>query len=431
MKSIWNSSAELPVFPQLKGDTETDVLIIGGGITGILCAYFLKEAGINCILAEGNRICTGTTENTTAKITIQHGLIFNKIIKDIGEENAGLYLRANCAAAEKFCHLCGEFPCDYEKKSSYVYSMDDLAKLEAEVSALNRLGFPAEYVQNLKLPFNTAGAVKMDSQAQFHPLKFLKGISKGLNIFENTFIRAIDGNTAISDLCTIKTKKIIVATHFPFVNRFGGYFLKLYQHRSYVIALENAPEIGGMYVDEAEKGMSFRNFQDYLFIGGGDHRTGKSGGNWEELRKFRERYYPDATEKFMWAAQDCMSLDGIPYVGNYSGSQPDWYVATGFNKWGMTSSMVSAMLLTDMIIGRKNPYEKIFSPQRSMMKPQLLVNGFSAVTNLLTISGKRCPHMGCALKWNSAEHTWDCPCHGSRFSRQGGILSNPAMKKLK
>lgn len=431
MESLWKNSVKMPSFPELRGDAETDALVIGGGIAGILCAYFLKQAGINCILAEADRICDGTTGNTTAKITLQHGLIFHKMVNDIGEENAKLYLRANREAMEKFRLLSEKIPCDYEEKTSCVYSMNDKAKLEREARALNRLGVPAEYEANLPLPFNTAGAVKIGGQAQFNPLKFLKGISSELNIFENTFVKKIDGRRAETSRGTIRAKKIIVATHFPIINRYGAYFLKLYQHRSYVIALENAPQIDGIYVDEAEKGMSFRNSGKYLLIGGGDHRTGKKGGSWEELRRFKERYYPKARERFMWATQDCMSLDSIPYIGNYSASQPDLYVATGFNKWGMTSAMASAMLLTDLISGKKNPYAEIFSPSRSIMKPQLLVNGASAVANLLTLSAKRCPHMGCALKWNPAEHTWDCPCHGSRFDRHGNLINNPAMKGLK
>lgn len=431
MESLWKHNITMPEFPRLESDAETDVLIVGGGIAGILCAYFLKQAGIDCIIAEADRICGGVTENTTAKITVQHGLIYSKLIKDFGEENALRYLRANQTALEKFRQLCREYPCDFEDKSSFVYSLNDREKLDRELSALKKLGVPAEYVQSIPLPFNIAGAVRIDSQAQFHPLKLLKQISKDLKIFENSFVRKIDGGCAFTDRGSITAKKIIVATHFPIINKYGGYFLKLYQHRSYVLALENAPQIDGMYVDEAEKGMSFRNSGKYLLIGGGDHKSGKQGGNWEELRRFRERCFPDSKEKFMWATQDCMSLDSVPYIGRYSGSQPDLYVATGFNKWGMTSSMVSAMLLTDMITGKKNPCAEVFSPQRSMLKPQLLVNGASAVANLLTVSTKRCPHMGCALKWNPAEHSWDCPCHGSRFDRHGKLINNPAMRDMK
>ena len=204
----------------------------------------------------------------------------------------------------------------------------------------------------------------------------------------------------------------------------------MYQHRSYVIALENAPNVHGMYVDEAQNGMSFRNFENLLLIGGGDHRTGKQGGNWQELRTFARQHYPNASEKYCWATQDCMTLDGVPYIGAYSAGTPDLYVATGFNKWGMTSSMVSAMILCDLVQEKQNPYAEAFSPSRTILRPQLAVNAWEAVVNLLTPSAKRCPHLGCALKWNPYEHTWDCPCHGSRFTKNGRLIDNPATGDL-
>ena len=239
-------------------------------------------------------------------------------------------------------------------------------------------------------------------------------------------VRELKGTTAITDRGRIKADKIIVCTHFPFINKHGSYFMKLYQDRSYVIALENAPKPDGMYVDENDKGVSLRDCGDLLLLGGGGHRTGRRGGAWRELEDFAARNYPDAKVKYRWAAQDCMSLDSVPYIGRYSARTPDIYVATGFNKWGMTSSMVSAMLLTDMLKGRENPYAPVFSPSRTMLHPQLAANALEAAVNLLTPTAKRCPHMGCALKWNSEEHTWDCPCHGSRFTESGRLIDNPA-----
>ncbi len=200
----------------------------------------------------------------------------------------------------------------------------------------------------------------------------------------------------------------------------------MYQHRSYVLALENAKPVGGMYVDEYEKGLSFRDCGDLLLLGGGDHRTGKKGGNWTELENFAAKYYPSAKIKYRWATQDCMTLDGVPYIGRYSENTPNMYVATVFNKRGMTSSMVAASLLTDLVRGKYNPYAKLFSPSRTILRPQLAVNAVEAVGNLLTPTAPRCPHLGCALKWNSAEHSWDCPCHGSRFDENGSLLNNPA-----
>lgn len=276
MESLWERTWKRTEFTRLEKDIKTDVLIIGGGMAGILCAYMLHHAGIPYVLAEAETICSGITKNTTAKITAQHGLIYDKLLRVFGTDRARQY-----------------------------------------------------------------------------------------------------------------------------------------------------------YVDEAQDGMSFRNYKELLFVGGGDHRTGKKGGGWQVLRDFAQKHYPSAAEKYCWATQDCMTLDGVPYIGPYSASTSNLYVATGFNKWGMTSSMVSAMLLCDCIQGKDTPCAEVFSPSRTILRPQLVINGFEAAVHLLTPSTRRCPHLGCALKWNANEHTWDCPCHGSRFTQDGKRIDNPATGDLK
>jgi len=431
MNSLWLETATMPDFPQLKGDAETDVLIIGGGLAGVLCAHYLRCAGVPYILAEGGRIGGGITGHTTAKITSQHGLIYHKLLKSFGAEKTKIYLVANQFALAEYSRLCAEIDCDFEEKDAYIYSLSNRQVIEKEISALRQIGFDADFFSEIPLPFRVAGAVRFPRQGQFHPLKFLAGISKGLNIFERTFVKELAPHTAVTDHGKITAKHIIVAAHFPFLNKHGGYFLKMYQHRSYVIALENAPEVRGMYLEEKQNGLSFRSHNGLLLIGGGDHKTGKKGGNWQVLRDFAESAYPNARERYAWAAQDCMTLDGIPYIGRYGKRTENLYVTTGFNKWGMTSSLVSAKILTDMILGKTPGYAEVFSPQRSVMKPQLFVNGFTAAGSLLTPAARRCPHMGCALKWNPAEHSWDCPCHGSRFGENGALLDNPATGDLK
>lgn len=431
MKSPWLDETENQSFPSLQKDIKTDVLIIGGGIAGILTAYFLHEKNIPYVLADKGEICSHTTGNTTAKITFQHGLIYDKLTKTVGFEKAQMYLESNKQAFEKYVSMCKNIDCDFEFKDNYIYSLGDKKKLEDEMTALQNIGYNAKFRENLPLPIKTAGAVCFPKQAQFHPLKFLRAIAKNLNIFEHTFVREMIGTTAVTDKGKIRADKVIVTTHFPFINKHGSYFLKLYQDRSYVIALENAPDVDGMYLDENGKGLSFRNYDDLLFIGGGSHRTGKQGGNWAELRSFAEIYYPAAREKYFWATQDCMSLDSMPYIGNYSKRTPKMFVASGFNKWGMTSAMMSAMILSDLITGERNEYAELYSPSRSILKPQLFLNGIESAVNLLTPTAKRCPHLGCALKYNSAEHSWDCPCHGSRFDERGILLDNPANGNLK
>lgn len=431
MASLWRDDVQLPAFPALSGTKRTDALIIGGGITGLLCAYMLRQAGLDCVLLEAEQLCSGVTGNTTAKICSQHGLIYDKLIHSLGHEKAQLYLQANQAALAKYRELCQPMNCDFEEKSSFVYSLHDREKIERECIALDTLGFPAGFVENCPLPFPVAGAVRFDGQAQFHPLKFLSHLVPGLPIFEHSRVLELAPGLAQTEQGQVFAEKILVTTHFPLLNKHGGYFMKLYQHRSYVIALENAPNVGGMYLDENARGLSFRNQKEFLLLGGGSHRTGKRGGGWQELEALASRYYPGSAVKYRWAAQDCMSLDAVPYIGPYSKGTEGLYVATGFNKWGMSSSMLAAMLLCDMVQGRQNDFAPVFSPSRSISLPALAKNLLSSAAGLLTPSQKRCPHMGCALKWNPQEHTWDCPCHGSRFTRTGKVLDGPANGDLK
>lgn len=410
----------------LDKNIRTDVLVIGAGLAGILSAYMLKEKGIDCVVVERNRIMGGESGNTTAKITAQHGLIYSKLLSDLGTEKAKLYLKTNNDAVNRYEKLCRKIDCDFEKKDNFVYSINNRRKLQSELDALDKLGFSAEFQKELPLPMTVAGAVKFSNQAQFHPVKFASEIIRDLDIYENTPVKEISDSAVITPQGTIKADYIIVATHFPFINNHGAYFMKLYQHRSYVIALQNAKDYDGMYVDEKDTGMSFRNYKDFLLVGGGDHRTGKNGGNWRELRDFSKINYPGAAEKYFWAAQDCMSLDGVPYIGKYHKGSSKIYVATGFNKWGMTGSLVAAELLTNLVSSVKDEREELFSPSRSILKPQLFLNGIESVISFITPAKKRCPHLGCALRWNSAEHSWDCPCHGSRFDENGKLLDNPA-----
>jgi len=426
MESIWSRTTKMPGFDPLRGDLQTDVLIIGGGIAGLLCGHLLQEDGIDCTVIDAGNICGGITHNTTAKITVQHGLIYHKLISKYGIEKARLYFQAQNQALEMFRQLSSEISCNFEEKDAFVYSLNSRIEIELEANALRKIGSPAVFAEDINLPFRIKGAVRVPKQAQFHPLKFLRAISGNLQIFENTRALEIRSGDVITTGGTIKAKKIIIATHFPFLNKHGAYFIKLYQHRSYVLALKNAPNVKGMYVDASLKGLSFRTSGDLLLLGGGGHRTGKKGGNWRELTEFSRTFYPGAEEVARWATQDCISLDSIPYTGQYAKSTPDIYVATGFNKWGMTNAMVAGMVLRDLVLEKENDYAKAFSPNRRILHPQLGINLFESLLGLITPTTPRCPHLGCALKYNRFEHSWDCPCHGSRFTEDGNLIDNPA-----
>ena len=428
--SIWKQTCPLPSFASLSGDVKTDVLILGGGMAGLLCAYQLRQSGADCLVIEAERIGGGVTANTTAKITSQHGLVYQNLLRDFGPDIARAYYQVNQDALAAYGQLAGKIPCDFQIRDNYIYLRDGQNKLEAELEALSRLGISAELITELPLPLPTLGAVCFRDQAQFHPLKFLKGITEGLNIRERTRALKIAKNCAITDRGRIWAKKIVVATHFPILNRRGLYFMKQYQSRAYVLALEGAVCPEGMYLDGESGGFSFRGYGNTLILGGGGHRTGKESKGWEPLSAFAQAHYPGSREVARWATQDCMTLDGLPYIGRYSPHTPWLYVATGFQKWGMTGSMVSAMVLRDMILGRENPYASIFDPSRRMLHPQLAVNGWESAMRLLKPTGPRCPHLGCALEWNPWEHSWDCPCHGSRFSDRGDLLENPAKRDM-
>lgn len=430
MDSIWGLDVQMPAFGQLDTDLHTDVLIIGGGLAGLLCAWNLTRAGVNCTLIEQSRIMNGVSGRTTAKLTAQHGLIYAKLLKKYGPEKAKLYWQANRDAVAALGELAQCADCDFEVQSSYLYTTGSTKQLEAEMAACEQMGIPAYWESTLPLPFSVTGAVRFPDQAQFHPFKLAAHVAKGLPIFENTKALAFLGNRVQTPKGTITAQKILVATHFPLLNKHGAYFLKLYQQRSYVMALENAPLVEGMYLDCGKTGLSIRSAGKYLLLGGGGHRTGKQGLNWKLPEAVAKRYYPHAQIAARWATQDCMSLDGMPYIGLYSKATPNLYVATGFQKWGMSTSMAAASILTDLIQEKENKYASLFSPQRSMLHKQLLVNGLETTVNLLRPMKPRCPHLGCALHWNAEEHSWDCSCHGSRFDKDGRLLNNPATEDM-
>ena len=476
MQSIWSASCKLPKREVLNKDIEINTLVIGAGMAGILTAYMLKQNGVDVVLIDAGEVAGGNTKNTTAKITSQHDLIYDKLISEFGEDKAKQYAKANELAIKKYKEIINErnIDCDFEEKSAYVYSLTDTNKIKKEVDAAKKLGIDAEFVEKIDLPLEIKGAVKFNNQAQFNPIKFLHDISKDLTIYEDTRALEIKENLVTTNRGNISAKHIVVATHYPIMNAPGYYFMKMHQERSYTIALENAPDIDGMYIDEKTNGYSFRNYKNLLLLCAFDQRTGENeeGGSYEKLRKIAKELYPNSKERCHWSAQDCMTLDSIPYIGQYSNSTPNIYVATGFNKWGMTSSMVSAMIISDMILGKENDFAEIFSPNRfdlSLSVTNIANNMVETSKNFIAqkiyipssniehiknghagiveyegekvgvyknkegkefIVSTKCPHLGCQLKWNADELSWDCPCHGSRFDYKGKLIGSPAVKDL-
>ncbi len=431
MKSLWTDTVKLPTFTPMQGDRYTDVLVVGGGITGILCAHRLTRQGVDCLLLEADHICGGTTHGTTAKITAQHGLCYHPLLTRYGKEFARGYYEAHSAAIDEYRRLAQDIPCDFTAADNLIYSRRSEGIIERELLALDKLGISALLAENLPLPFATKGAVKFPEQAMFHPGKLLAGISKDLSICEQTPVLKIDGHTAYTPHGKVTADNIIIATHFPMLNTRGLYWMRLYQSRSYMLALKNAPVISDMYMDEQESGFSFRPYGQYLLLGGGSKRTGKPCDGFTSSERFIAKHYPDAEIAYRWAAQDCMSLDGIPYIGQYATGLPHLFVASGFNKWGMTSAMVAATLLADLVLGRSNPAAAIFSPSRPPAFLPLAANITASLVGMLTPTLHRCTHLGCGLHYNRHEHSWDCSCHGSRYTENGQVLDGPAQKSRK
>lgn len=431
MESIWEKTAPQRNFPTLDGDKHTDILIIGGGVAGMLCAWFLDRAGADYMLVEAKTVGSGVTGKTTAKITAQHGLLYQNLLRSWGRERAKLYLEANLRAVEQYRALCGEIGCDFQEERAYVFSRSSRDPLLREVEALTALGMTTSTARKTPLPFPVAGAVVMEGQGQLHPLEFLCTLAKDLRVYEHTKVQGLSPGCALTDHGVVHANKTVIATHFPILNKHGLYPLKLYQSRSYVLALENAPVFDGMYVEDKENGLSFRRWGDLLLLGGGGHRTGKKGKGWAQLRSLAKRWYPDAKEVAHWATQDCVTPDGGAYVGQYSPRTPDLFVTTGFNKWGWTTAMAGAELLRDLLQGKGNVYAPAFDPSRPMPLGAALGNAAQAALDLLRPTAPRCPHMGCALRYNAAERSWDCPCHGSRFDEKGGLIDNPATDDMK
>ena len=428
MKSVWQEEKRQTRFPTLKGNKRTQVLVIGGGMAGVLCARKLQQAGKDVVLLEANQIGGGITARTTAVLTAQHDFLYQDMIRRFNEETAKLYLQANLDAVKEFRQIFKAIPCDFEDMPSVQYTTSEPEKLKREAEVVKHLGFSAKYMDTAPLDIGAVGAVEYPGMAQLHPLKFLYKAAENLNIYENSRVLALKDHVAITENGSVQAEQVVVATHFPFINRKGLYFMKLYQNRSYVLALSNAPELKATMVEMEGSGIYFRPYGDLLLVGGGDHRTGKNGGAYDCLRAYVKTHFPEAQERFAWANQDCMSLDGLPYVGLYSPNMPDVYVAAGFNAWGMTNSMVAANVIADQICGRENPVGKILRPDRSMLHKQLLCNLGATAADFAIPTVKRCPHLGCALRWNKAEHSWDCPCHGSRFNNEGKLLDTPAQK---
>lgn len=438
--SVWTDGLRPPECPPAGRDISCDVAVIGAGLAGVLTARFLQDAGADVVVLEKDIPGAGETGRTTAKITAQHGLIYHELVRSRGPAAARQYARANLAAIDAYEDLISTLPtdCGFLRCPAYLYTDGRDHRLQAEFLAAKQAGIDCALTRKTELPVPVSLALKFEHQARFRPLDFLYGVVRELRIYGHSPVGRVRRGTRCTRLetpgGTVSARVVVFAAHYPLVNVPGWYFTRLHQERSYVIALQNAFLPYGMYLGIDPDGLSFRQAGDYLLLGGGSHRTGEDPGHpYAVLEAQAKTLWPQSRVARRWSAQDCVTIDNLPYIGQYAPGTPDWFVATGFRKWGMTTSMVAARLLSDLILGRPNPCAALYDPARSLKGSMgsLMHEMGHAVRGLTRglVSGRRCTHLGCQLTWNAAEGTWDCPCHGSRFAPDGAVLNNPATKE--
>ena len=440
-ESIWEKNLSISDRNQLKETIKTDVCIIGAGMAGILTGYMLQKQGLGVVILEADRIGSGQTRGTTAKITSQHGLIYNRLCRNFGAAGAWQYASANEEAIDTYEQIIDEehISCDFKRCASYLYTKKSTDLLEKEAEAARLSGIAASLTKEIELPLNITAALCFPNQAVFHPLKFLQALSEKLDIYEKSKVLKITGRKVETEFGKVWAKHIVFACHFPFINIPGYYFMRLYQERSYILALKNAMSLENYYYGIDNDGLSFRMAGEYLLLSGGNHRTGAklTDSPYKLHSEIAAKLWPDSFTAANWSAQDCMTPEGVPYIGRFSKKAPNWYVATGFGKWGMTSSMISAKILSNLIMGQAGIGQDIFYPQRELCGETIvgyLKNGLHTIKNfskyLIPKSKKTCTHLGCPLTWNPEEETYECPCHGSRFDSKGRLIGGPARKNL-
>ncbi|MCY9668415.1 FAD-dependent oxidoreductase [Paenibacillus alginolyticus] len=494
-ESYWIATASIPSFPRLTHDIQVDVAIVGAGISGITTAYLLSKQGLKVALIEAGQMLTGTTGHTTAKITAQHDLIYDEFISHLGKEQTRLYYEANREAFQFIKQTIHEhqISCDFTEEDAYIYTSSDefVEKIAAEFAAYEALGIPGDYLEQAPLPFQTKAAVVMKHQAQFNPMPYLLHLAnhaaqkQGCQIYEHTTAVSIEkGNPATvitNEGHRITCKYAVSCSHFPFYDGGGFYFAKMHAKRAYILAVKTSEQFpGGMFISAEEPKRSLRSFmangEKMVLIAGESHKTGQgicTFKHYEALQNFGEQYLGIQEICYRWSAQDLVTLDKLPYIGRTDSDEPNILVATGYKKWGMTTGTAAALLIEKLVTGGHSPYQELFKPDRFhadpsiktfivqnadvvdhfisgklemiFKKPEELQNDEGAVVRAngkragayrdqqgqLHIVDTTCTHMGCEVEWNDGERTWDCPCHGSRFSYKGGVLEGPAKKPLK
>jgi glycine/D-amino acid oxidase-like deaminating enzyme/nitrite reductase/ring-hydroxylating ferredoxin subunit len=492
-EALWVETAPRPRYPVLKGDLSVDVAVLGAGIVGLTTALLLAREGKRVALIEAGRVGMGATAHATVKVTAGHRLLYSRLERAFGMDTARTYAEANLAGLGRVAALVAELDidCDFERKPNYVFAENatDLGSIEREVGVEVDAGLPSSFVEELDLPFPVAGAVRMEDQAQFHPRRYLLGLAAALAEDGTPVVERTPGLAVHEGRhgCRVETERgevtaddVVLATQFPFVNR-GLLFAKAYAYTEYAVAARIDADLApqGMFINAGSPTRSFRTAPYrgglVLIVVGEGHKSGEATRTEERygaLEEWARDNFGVVEFTLRWSTEDYHSMDGLPFVGRISYFSHHVWVATAFGAWGITNGTVAAMVLTDLIAGRENPWAKLFDPQRVTPRQSarrfLIENtkagihwvgdrlvprpsdteaiqpGDGAVINVdgdeiaayrdeegtLHAVSAVCTHIGCIVQWNGAEKTWDCPCHGSRFDVEGKVLHPPAVRPL-
>ncbi|MFA6860111.1 MAG: FAD-dependent oxidoreductase [Clostridia bacterium] len=475
MSSIWEN-VKVEGGKPLKQNIERDIVVIGGGIAGILTAFQLSEKGEKVTLVEAKpNLCEGVTKNTTAHITAHQGPIYSNLKAKHSLDYAKKYFQSQLDAIDEYEKLINNYniDCDFKRVDAYLFSRGETKDLQNEFKTLLSIDAKPEYVIP-KINLEMTKAILIKNQAIFHPLKFLNSLPKKFEIYTSTCIIDVDLNKKLlfTEKFVIKANKIIFATNYPIVNVRGSYFIKLYKSSSYAISTNEIVDIGGIFNEDIGEGITLRNYGRQIIIGGLDHRTGrmKTCEAFETLEKTASQCYKNAEIENRWDANDTMTSDEVPLIGQFDLKHKDIYIITGFNKWGMANAMIGSLLIVDLVQSLQSKYADIFCPQRHKFKlgfffanmgvviKDLLFKPLSIPFNsyknlkpdtgdIVSYHGRKravykdkngklfvckpyCKHLGCQLQFNSNTKTWDCPCHGSRYDLNGKIICSPTVKNL-
>lgn len=464
-KSFWLDTTQRKSYSEIKENIECDVCVIGGGITGISCAYYLSKSNLSTVVLEKDKIASKTTGHTTAKITSQHDLFYDYLIMSKGQEFARKYYEANEKAIKNIENIIKRenIECNFKRADSYVYTKDInlVEDIKKEVDAVKSIEGNCSFVKELNIPVQIKGAIRFSNQAEFNPIQYINGLCEVIEknngeIYERSKVIEYKKDEDIFKVLVetekanylVKCKYLVVATRYPIFNVPGFHFIKMYQEISYGVATKLADniKIEDMYISKEKPVTSIRsvkyNGENYLLVIGNNHKTGENVNTKERYKILEEistQISGNNKISYRWNTEDCISLDKIAYIGRYSDLIDNMYVATGFNKWGMTTSNIAANIITDLIMGKENQFLEIYDSTRlgaikniKEVQNMTMEIAKSIVAPRLDVTREKkyCTHLGCELTWNELTKTWDCPCHGSRFEENGKSIEGPSIKDM-